>query len=289
MDKAFDISELLLQKSFRDLNEREREFVLSELKDEAEYNELRNIVLTSKDEAPFNENSKRNILDAFDREFGSKAKSINQKRNYWPYIAAAATVAIILTVSIFLFKNQENKLAELKQKKTEEIIKNDSASSSKIDLEQEKPEVEETQEAQDSEIEKSPETNQIAELKDERNVSQKRTLEMESAEVSKEDEPISIEETSKELAQVKTNAPDRYELDYGDKDKAKVSVAADEIKKMDDDVSSDYEALRKSAQNVPATSAMGAEGKAATGLNRFNNSNQTFKLKRINRHHYISY
>jgi len=287
MDKAFDISELLLQKSFRDLNESEREFVLSELKDEAEYNELRNIVLSSKDEYPHIEDSRFIVMDAFDREFSGSANPSGRRRNYWPYIAAAASVAIILTIGVFLFENQENQLAELKQKKTEEKIENDSASTSKIDLEQEKPDTEEIQEAQNSDIQKSREKNQIAELKEEKNVPQKRTIEMESAEVSSEDEPISIEETSKELAQVETNAAEKY--DIVDRDGDKISVSAEEIVRLEDETSSDVEALKRSAQNVPSTSAMNAKRKAATGLDPFNTSNKLFKLKRINRHHYISY
>lgn len=130
MDKEFDISELLLTKSFDELNTDERQFVLSQVEGSKEYDQMRFIALQSKDEEQEETESKRKaaVLAEFDKVFDNseagrrKNKVDNKKTNYKAlFYLAAAAVGIIFIINILpKFESSEKYLAENKKEVKDE-------------------------------------------------------------------------------------------------------------------------------------------------------------------------
>jgi hypothetical protein len=280
MGNNYDITELLRTKSFSDLDPEEKAFVLNQLKDEAEYESLRTIVLESKDDVTTVSGVKEAVMAAFDEEFSdSHPEEPKNRRKFWPYMAAAATVIVLLVIGSLFMNDKEDQLAENKvvQEKDSLITDTLEEPEDEADLKDEEVEEENTSDS---------ETVQIAELKtpDDQEVlpGEKQSEEINEIAHSEEDLDIQADEMllndmpKEEIAELKERAPTESESTEPAKSK---KATADESSAL---------------SNVSSRAITSAETKRMSNnfsLERMKTKKQwvDFKLKRINKNHYTSY
>jgi hypothetical protein len=280
MGNNYDITELLRTKSFSDLDPEEKTFVLNQLKDAAEYKALRNIVLESKDDLSLNSRAKESVMAAFDEEFGDYHKEApKNKRKFWPYIAAAASIIVLLVIGSLLVYEKEDQFAENKV-----VQKKDSLNADTLE------EPEEESDLKDEELEKETtsdaETEQIAELKtrDDQEILPEEVQSEEINEIAYPEEVMDIQADemlqndmpNEEIAVFEEKAPTES-----------VSTEAAKSKKAAADEASALSEVSTRAVTSAETQRM----KNNFSLEGMKNKNQwvEFKLKRINKDHYTSY
>jgi len=280
MGNNYDITELLRTKSFSDLDPKEKVLVLNQLKDEAEYESLRTIVLESKDDVTTVSGAKEAVMTAFDEEFSySHPEEPKNRRKFWPYMAAAATVIVLLVIGSLFMSDKEDQLAE-----NNVVQKKDSLITDTL----EKPEYE--TDLKDEEVEEEntsdPETVQIAELKtrDDQEILTGDKQSEETNETAHPEEVLDIQADEmhlndmpkEEIAEFEERAPAESEIT----EPAKFNKAA-----------ADEASALSNASSRAITSAETQRMSNNFSLEGMESKRQwlDFKLKRINKNHYTSY
>jgi len=284
MDREFDLTELLLAKRFEELDTREKAFVLTQVEGANEYNHLRNIVTHSKDESEMQPESKEKIMAAFDAEFEAESKkSFGWIKKYGPYIAAAASVAVLLIIGTIFLKNNENQLAEKKPVDKAEHSVEDSTVNSKS--------FEDKTEDEDTVKIKSEGLDQIAELKEleestegESSKSKDLGLEPESSAIKE----VEADEVNESIAVIEE--PDSQGYDAVEKDESQYDLYRDNHTIGDDEVAVQEEKVNSTANEQASVAAVQSmRQNSLRKKERKMPEPDLFKIKRIKKDHFTSY
>jgi len=284
MDREYDITELLISKSFAELDADEKAFALTLVEDEKEYNSLRNIALESKDGQKVESASKDNVMATFDREFASEEVSDKVGiQKYRPYFAAAASLIVLLVIGQIFIKEDNGQLAEKKPlDKNEKILDDSTAYTTAAEKVSDSPETDD---------ENTDAQNQIAELNQKVKAEAEEVDDPKSNEIKLEDdleEPIlpekAIQDDSKMqdiivTTEKKDDQPNNTASAYSDE-----MISEDELANQPAVVS---ESMAKKQRSV--TIAQSVEDNAFRAEKSKSPNQRLFKIKRINKDHYTSY
>lgn len=154
MDKKYDIEEWVATRSFEELNEAEKAFVVSELGSKAGYTEMRRIVLSfqSENEEIVPGSVRHNIMDAFDLHHGSSDKKIipiaQPRERKYKKVMAYVLLAASIIVAVFLILPDKSKSSN--QQIAENKIKKEITSDSAEHRAKAKSDIEETAKAENN-------------------------------------------------------------------------------------------------------------------------------------------
>lgn len=138
-----DITTLLSEKSFDELSEAEQAFALSELGSASEYEQMRAIIngVQTLDDVELDTSIKDVVMSEFDDEHRDTVPMIPinhfKKRRLFVTLAAAASLALVCTITINYLNPKSNELAE--NKEPIKKLENDTALVENAYKEQEKP------------------------------------------------------------------------------------------------------------------------------------------------------
>jgi len=282
MGKNLDILELIRFKAFSDLDPEEKSFVLDQVENEDEYDLLRKIILESGDDTEMKSNSKDVVMAAFDEEFSINENSDKKRSRFWPYIAAAATIAVLLVVGSFLLQENEEPLAENKMTEKKDKVNSDSITTRNDE------QTSETAESKKEEDLEADEPAQIAELK---------RIDTKDIKIQKEASDPGVKESSRQIEEIQVQADMVENDDFIDDElgEPEVEIASDyeevsEVEVSSSSVSGLENSLSETARSQQSAIQTESLSKGNSRRKRKNlNPMDDFKLKRIKKDHYTSY
>ena len=298
---SYDLTELLLTKGFEDLRPSERSFVLQTLNDKDEYDSFRKITLESKDEVKSDSKSKAFVMAAFDEHFKGAERSMiiespksdDRKLIYW--LAAAASLAVLITLGTFLLiPNEDFHLAENNRSEQKELILEDTIENSTTELSDKPNEITDLNESDSEESlskdleQSSPPTPAVIDIADEYEAdSDGADEEIEAPEYVISEAEIVEDDLALEEVSINSEKKDEYAA-YRSQD---IEVAADEILQTSDSSSPAQMAQISSTDYKSTSTRSGADVVLdnESSVKRSKSKSYIFKLKRINKDHYVSY